>query len=322
MAVSQQDKTPHKSIRDVCRLCDITFTDKRDKHNLIIGAREVKPAYTSALEELTGPVNATDDLIAVCGSCRNLLNRYHRCSCEVKRIGALVRSMSRAHSAARCAEPTPTDDDPVRKRIKIEHEDLAISQIHLSVFSLDEIPAVERCTTCCSQFHCPLCPKHLFKPSKPSRVRQHLEVHIKNAITFEDKKICRCNLTCRNGGHYHCPICDTTVIRRTDMEAHVKSCAIQQTSTSAAAQSNPSQDSSFLSLQPSPSASPSPDLLVQQSIQTSSIIHSSADTQLSSLSPLISSFVETEKLKKVDCPLCSVTCLKKNLAKHMQRKHP
>ena len=128
-----------------------------------------------------------------------------------------------------------------------------------------------------------------------------------------DKKICRCNLTCRNDGHYHCPICDTTIIRRADMEAHVKSCAIQQTSTSAAAQSNPSQDSSFLSLQPS--ASPSPDLLVQQSIQTSSIVHSSADTQLSSS-------VETEKLKKVDCPLCSVTCHLKNLAKHMQRKHP
>ncbi|TKS84323.1 TRMT1-like protein [Collichthys lucidus] len=117
--------------------------------------------------------------------------------------------------------------------------------MHISVISSDGIPAFERCTTCCSQFHCPLCPKHLFKPNKPFRVRQQLAIHIKNAITFEDKKICRCNLTCRNGGHYHCPICDKTIIRRTDMETHVKSCAIQQESTSAAAQSNPSQESSF-----------------------------------------------------------------------------
>ena len=33
------------------------------------------------------------------------------------------------------------------------------------------------------------CPKHLFKPSKPGRVRQYLEVHIKNAITFEGNAI-------------------------------------------------------------------------------------------------------------------------------------
>ncbi|KAM7406776.1 hypothetical protein PAMA_002815 [Pampus argenteus] len=58
-------------------------------------------------------------------------------------------------------------------------------KMHISVISSDGIPAFERCTTCCSQFHCPLCPKHLFKPNKPFRVRQHLEIHIKNAITFE-----------------------------------------------------------------------------------------------------------------------------------------
>lgn len=162
-----------------------------------------------------------------------------------------------------------------------------------------------------------------------------------------DKKICRCNLNCRNGGHYHCPICDKTIIKRTDMEAHLKSCPIQQTSTSAAAHSKQSQDSSLSSLQPSSSAasipllpptiiSTSPDLLVQQDTTTctipsaqsiqSSTIHSSADTHMTSSSPLVSSSNPSQgpksKLKKVEYPFGSVTRLKRNLAKHIQKKHP
>ena len=267
--------------------------------------------------------------------------------------------------------------------------------MHHSIITCDGKPAVERCTTCCSQFHCPLCPKGMFKPSQPAKLQRHLEVHIKMLLHFKVMplyfrlkihmcvyththtymwtcacvhvtflslsninifyllldKICRCNLNCRNGGHYHCPFCDKTVVR-TDMQAHLKSCPIQPSSTSAAAQSKQSQDSSLPSLQPSPSAasipllpptiiSPSPDLLVQQdtiactipsaqSIQTSTI-HSSADTHMTLSSLLVSSSVvhttqETQgpksKLKQVQYPLCSVTCLKRNLAKHIQRKHP
>ena len=61
MSKSLQKKTSHKTVKDVCRLHDTTFTHKKDKHNLIIGALKVKPAYTSALEEFTGLVKTTDD---------------------------------------------------------------------------------------------------------------------------------------------------------------------------------------------------------------------------------------------------------------------
>lgn len=119
--------TTHKQLKEVCRVCEKPFTVKKDKHNLIIGAREVKPPYTLALEELTGlVVETTDDLIAVCGACRNLLNRYHRSSCEAERIGTLVKSMSVAHTKttptggrARKRKSTPTDGR-VGKRIRIE----------------------------------------------------------------------------------------------------------------------------------------------------------------------------------------------------------
>ncbi|XP_034749516.1 flocculation protein FLO11-like isoform X7 [Etheostoma cragini] len=117
----------HTKIKEVCRVCEKPFTVKKDKHNLIIGAQEVKPPYTLALEELTGlVVETTDDLIAVCGACRNLLNRYHRSSCEAERIGTLVKSMSVAHTKttatggrARKRISTPTDGR-VGKRIRIE----------------------------------------------------------------------------------------------------------------------------------------------------------------------------------------------------------
>ncbi|XP_032392778.1 proteoglycan 4, partial [Etheostoma spectabile] len=119
--------TTHKKLKEVCRVCEKPFTVKKDKHHLIIGAQEVKPPYTLALEELTGlVVETTDDLIAVCGACRNLLNRYHRSSCEAERIGTLVKSMSVAHTKttptgarARKRKSTPTDGR-VGKRIRIE----------------------------------------------------------------------------------------------------------------------------------------------------------------------------------------------------------
>ena len=68
MAKSLQEKTTHKTVKDICRLCETTFTNKKDKHNLIISSLVVKPAYTLALDELTGLVKTTDDLIAVCCS--------------------------------------------------------------------------------------------------------------------------------------------------------------------------------------------------------------------------------------------------------------
>lgn len=43
-------------------LSDTTFTGKKDKHNLIISALEVKPAYTLALKELIWLIK--DDLLA------------------------------------------------------------------------------------------------------------------------------------------------------------------------------------------------------------------------------------------------------------------
>lgn len=43
-----------------------------------------------------------------------------------------------------------------------------------------------------------------------------------------DMRLCRCNLKCRTEGHFHCPVCDTTIIRRKDMERHLAKMVCQE----------------------------------------------------------------------------------------------
>ena len=107
------------------------------------------------------------------------------------------------------------------------------------------------------------------------------------------------------------------------MEGHLKVCSLEQTSTSAAAQSKPSlqdpslcaatQDSSLPSPQPSSSDVSFP-LLPPTTISPS--------VDLTAPSTVHSSAGPKSKLEKVKCPLCTVTCYKRNMDKHIQRKHP
>ncbi|XP_048839003.1 mucin-5AC-like isoform X2 [Brienomyrus brachyistius] len=93
----------------------------------------------------------------------------------------------------------------------------------LSVCDAGSQPAVEKCSTCCRNlFHCPLCPT--FKPARKAKIETHIRAHMKNAIHFKGKRICRCRLPCRAEGHYHCPFCQKTIIRRNCMERHLIIC--------------------------------------------------------------------------------------------------
>lgn len=71
-------------------------------------------------------------------------------------------------------------------------------------------------------FGCPLCPK--FTTKSDSVIQRHLENHSANAVHFQEKIICRCNLYCRHGGHFHCPFCDATLIRKEDITLHLTEC--------------------------------------------------------------------------------------------------
>ncbi|XP_058479724.1 uncharacterized protein LOC131455885 [Solea solea] len=59
------------------------------------------------------------------------------------------------------------------------------TRMHISILTTGTTPKVERCTSCCKQFHCPLFLK--VKPTKLSKLQSHLEAHTKGGILFKDQ---------------------------------------------------------------------------------------------------------------------------------------
>ncbi|XP_019943706.2 uncharacterized protein [Paralichthys olivaceus] len=107
-----------------------------------------------------------------------------------------------------------------------------------------------------AQFGCPLCPK--FITTQGETLRRHLGAHVQNAVHLQDTIICRCNLSCRDSGHYHCPNCTKTIVRKKDIAAHVTGCqrpsdkvpAPCETISSQSADVGPSTASSSLGFTP------------------------------------------------------------------------
>ncbi|KAM3605501.1 uncharacterized protein V6R79_026320 [Siganus canaliculatus] len=108
-------------------------------------------------------------------------------------------------------------------KMLIGNEDI---EVHISVFKRNNIPQLTRCTMCCKRYHCPLCPTVMYKSRCKAKVLQHMEVHLKNALQHEDFYITKCHWGCRSGasGHFHCPFCFKTTIRRQDSIRHLEIC--------------------------------------------------------------------------------------------------
>ncbi|XP_039602669.1 uncharacterized protein LOC120524899 [Polypterus senegalus] len=137
-----------------------------------------------------------------------------------------------------------------------------------------------------------------------ARIQQHLDGHLKNAIIFEDKRICRCHLPCRSEGHYHCPFCMKTILRRNSMECHLKIC-----SKSAF---EPSHSLLFPALESSldlPVMAQEPSHNIPLPVQEPS--------PANELGPENGS----KKRNTTKCPHCSLDLLKKNLDTHILRRH-
>lgn len=95
--------------------------------------------------------------------------------------------------------------------------------MHISIFNLNSKIALEECNTCCNKlFHCPICPK--FDPTVKERIEKHMNHHISHGLPYKDKILLRCSLECRPQGHFHCPLCSRTVMRRLDMKRHLLIC--------------------------------------------------------------------------------------------------
>jgi hypothetical protein len=110
---------------------------------------------------------------------------------------------------------------------------LKVGQNIEDVFSLT--PCVdENCDFKCKGkiIHCPICLTDKFKPARLTKVLAHL-----NKTHFYGKKgvcesrgflITKCHLPCRkkgNNGHFHCPLCHKTFVRKEHLLTHCASCS-------------------------------------------------------------------------------------------------
>nr|XP_055043934.1 uncharacterized protein LOC129430597 [Misgurnus anguillicaudatus] len=211
-----------------------------------------------------------------------------------------------------------------------------------------EFPTLEKCTSCCSLYHCPFCSTVFYKPSKKSKLLSHLQLHFSRAVIHDDYTIHRCGLSCRTKLHYHCVYCSSIVFRRDNFEAHLKGCKIRNasftTTTSTIIPDVPPLTATTSTANTSTTVFDVPPLTATTSTAntsntvldvapltatTSTATTSTANTSsnifdMPPLSPSMSC-VRTQLRKKAvvktKCPYCHITILRKNLRKHLERKH-
>lgn len=63
-------------------------------------------------------------------------------------------------------------------------------KLHITIQKGGSFPELKRCSTCCSAYHCPFCRPSLFRPTKLSKVRAHLDSHFNRAV-FHAGKVCK-----------------------------------------------------------------------------------------------------------------------------------
>ena len=172
-----------------------------------------------------------------------------------------------------------------------------------------------------------------------------------NFSPFLEKVICRCNLLCRDGGHFHCPFCGTTIIRKDTMTMHLIECKnkcdkAQVASVPPSQPPSPETHAAVLSvnmehsyfLHPSVSAVRTDHCYVQTaSLKTPAVATDQEDDPEPpeqpdlSLSPTTTTsedaiapdnkITEDVPPTHVNCPHCPLVLYKKNLFLHVKRKH-
>lgn len=161
-----------------------------------------------------------------------------------------------------------------------------------------------------------------------------------NFSPFLEKIICKCNLRCRNGGHFHCPLCAATIIRRDTIIAHLQGCRNKQDNVKKI------KVGPLTTLVQSPSPETLPALLSAVNIDHSYIQTASPnspavaeinedpdapeepDLVLSPITPSPEDPVAPGNTiagdvppSHVTCPYCPLVLYKRNLSLHVKRKH-
>ncbi|XP_055082353.1 uncharacterized protein LOC117381996 [Periophthalmus magnuspinnatus] len=164
--------------------------------------------------------------------------------------------------------------------------------VHVTVQRGDSLPNLEKCSNC-SNIHCPFCSTKMFRPSKKSRIVEHLKKHFNYSVKFEGFTIHRCRRTCRTVPHYHCPYCKSSVLRTMDFMRHLQVCK--------------SKDASLIAVQ-SPSAAED-----MSKMANATPVYKNITWKRPNL--------KQKKNTHLKCPKCHLVFYRKNLKKHIERKH-
>lgn len=143
----------------------------------------------------------------------------------------------------------------------------------------------------------------------------------------------RCGLGCRPSLHYHCVYCTSTVLRNVDFKNHLQVCkhkqqvAAEKLAAASAAATSPKE--TIIKETSSTSTETVPAPAVKQSPSSNSLIASLEN--LNTIAPLTpetppdtkvySSKVRVRPVVKDRCPFCDALMNKRNLQKHIGRKH-
>ncbi|XP_078099690.1 uncharacterized protein LOC144512703 isoform X1 [Sander vitreus] len=215
----------------------------------------------------------------------------------------------------------------------------AYPTVHMSVIKKNDTPRLTRCTVCCTNYHCPLCPTSVYKPRCRAKVLRHMEVHVKNAIRHEDFFITKCHQACRSGssGHFHCPFCLKTTIKRQDTLRHLQICRPRLHDAQLNAVADCKEKDITSQTEECKAGSVNQPHLSNENLPVS--VHDSemqepgdpakrpqdpSPESILLFSPCLDNppySVPRAKLPNILCPHCNVQLLRKNLKKHLYRKH-
>ncbi|KAL8591664.1 hypothetical protein ACOMHN_056780 [Nucella lapillus] len=147
------------------------------------------------------------------------------------------------------------DDDEAMEEIFTELQEPHHKTILGGDATSSAMVSLQRCNLqdCCdNRVHCPFCDTRQYKPTQPARVRDHLHLtHFQHAVYYDGMMIVKCFHACRGGsstkgGHYHCPVCSTTLLKRNAFTNHLLSHAAKQGLDSNAVQAPDSKKPSVI----------------------------------------------------------------------------
>ncbi|KAK6324646.1 hypothetical protein J4Q44_G00039880 [Coregonus suidteri] len=79
---------------------------------------------------------------------------------------------------------------PVKPKTTSSLVKLTEDKLHVTVLEGTSLPPLQRCTTCCSYYHCPYCT--FFKPARRTKTIQHIRCHLARAVCHKGYTMIRC----------------------------------------------------------------------------------------------------------------------------------